>query len=134
LGYYGTSSNIASTQGVTSGLPLFAGSITIPTAGTYLIMAQTGSQNGGGGTTTAMLYFLNHSSQGSTYTNYGATGTIMALNFPYSNLGTGAITANMSNIVTITASTTYNLYVNVTFTGNCQYNAGVSYINYLRVG
>lgn len=119
---------------MTSGLPLFAGSITIPTAGTYLIMAQTGSQNGGGGTTTNILYYLNHSSQGSASGNYGPTGTIMQVLYPYSNLGTGPITANMSNIVTITASTTYNLYVYIIFSGNCQFNYSQTYINYLRVG
>ena len=97
-------------------------------------MAQTGSQNGGGGTTTNVSYYVNHSSQGSVSTSYGPTGTIMQSLFPYSNLGTGPITVNFSNLVTITASTTYNLYVNVTYTGNCQYNSAVTYLNYLRVG
>jgi hypothetical protein len=58
----------------------------------------------------------------------------MFSSLPYSNLGTGGTIANLSNIVTITASTTYNFYCNITFSGNCQSNGPQSYINYLRVG
>lgn len=134
LGYFGSSTNISAAIDIPNNSPFLVGSITLPSAGTYLIMAQTGTQNGGGGTTTGILYYVNHSSQGSASTNYGPTGTIMQSKFPYSNLGTGPITVNFSNLVTITTSTTYNLYVYVTFTGNCQYVSTQSYFNYLRVG
>jgi hypothetical protein len=58
----------------------------------------------------------------------------MFSSLPYSNLGTGGTIANLSNIVTITASTTYNFYCNVTFSGNCQSNGPQSYLNYVRIG
>ena len=111
----------------------FGGSITIPTAGTYLITAQTGSVNGGGGTTTYANYYVNHSNQGTGAGNYGSTGTIMQVLYPYSVVGSSPNIANMSTIITITASTTFNLYAFATFSGNCQFNSGVSYLNYLRI-
>ena len=58
----------------------------------------------------------------------------MQVLYPYSVVGSSANIANMSNIITITASTTYNLYAFASFSGNCQFSSGLSYLNYVRIG
>jgi len=136
LGYFGTSTNIQTTVGLTNETSYFIGSITIPVAGTYLITAQAGAQNGGGGTTTNAAFYMNNNTAGAGVppNPYGPTGTIMFSSLPYSNLGTGGVIANLSNIVKITASTTFDFFGNIKFTGNCQSNAPQTYINYVRIG
>lgn len=127
---------MSSTIGLTTGSAFFLGSITISTAGTYLITAQAGSQNGGGGTTTSAAYYVNNNTAGAGIPvgAYGSTGTIMYSSLPYSNLATGAVVTNLSTIVKITASTTFDFYCNLIFTGNCQNYGTQCYLNYLRVG
>jgi len=100
-----------------------------------LISAQAACSNSGGGGSTYFAFYLNHSSAGTNNAAYGPTGTIASSVLPFSNLSlSSTTTTNVSSIITVTASTTYNGYIYVVYTGNCQFSAGSSFINYLRIG
>jgi len=100
-----------------------------------LISAQAACANGGGGGSTYFAFYLNHSSAGTNNVAYGVTGTIACSISPFSNNSlSSTTTANVSSIITVTASTTYNGYIYVIYTGNCQFSAGSTFINYLRIG
>jgi hypothetical protein len=135
LGFFGASTNITTTQATTNGGGFLIGSITLPSAGTYLISAQSGAANGGGGGSTYFAFYLNHSTAGSLSGSYGPTGTIGSVIYPFSNNSLSSTTiGNINTIVTVTASTTYNGYIYVIYSGNCQFSAGSTFINYLRLG
>jgi hypothetical protein len=100
-----------------------------------LISAQAGCSNGGGGGSTYFAFYLNHSTAGTSSGSYGPTGTIGSVIYPFSNNSLSSTTVgNFSTIVTVTASTTYNGYIYVIYSGNCQFNTAVTFINYLRLG
>lgn len=136
MGFFGTASNIAAAGSLNNAGSSFIGSVTLPSVGRYLLTAQVSIGNGGGGSMIYSSAYINHSSSGIPSTIYGPTGTVAHTAQPYTSNGNGSynVILNMSNIVnTPAASTVYELFTYVVYTGNCQFQNQTSYFNYVRL-